>query len=145
MLFRSDCILSGVTCTPTPRVRSATPTSTASITATQTPSSQRFTVAVTWASPSQSGTGLPFCSTVGANDYSSNFYFFQPGRTEVVVNLIDGCSQNGYYWLFMTGLTNVQVDVTVKDLITGYSATSHNAQGTPFPSVQNTSFERCSQ
>ena len=73
------------------------------------------------------------------------FWFFDPSNIEVALKVLDGCSLNRSFWVFAGGLTNIQVELTVTDLQTGYVKTYANAQGTPFQPIQDTAaFETCS-
>ncbi len=72
------------------------------------------------------------------------FWFFSSGNVEVVIKILNGCGVNSRYWAFAGGLTNVDVTLTVTDTQTGAVKTYTNAQGTPFPPIQDTSaFEIC--
>ena len=43
------------------------------------------------------------------HDGSSLVYtFFGPGNVEVVVKVLDGCSQNGHFWVYAAGLTDLR-------------------------------------
>jgi hypothetical protein len=65
------------------------------------------------------------------------FWFFQPSNVEVVVKVINGCFLNSNYWIYAGGLTDVEVDLVVKDTRTGTLAPFHNDLGTPFQPVGN--------
>lgn len=57
---------------------------------------------------------------------------------EVAVEVLNGCSINGSFWIFAGGLTNVGVVMTVTDSQTGTVKTYTNAPGTPFQPIQDT-------
>jgi sugar lactone lactonase YvrE len=71
------------------------------------------------------------------------FWFFESGNIELVAKVLDGCSSSESYWVFVAGLTNVEVTVVVTDTQTGASRTYSNPQGTPFAPVQDTSAFPC--
>jgi hypothetical protein len=82
-----------------------------------------FAVGVVWNlsdGTSGEGYGMPL------TDESGWFWFFSPGNLEVVVKVLDGCAINGHFWVFASGLTNVQVSVTV-----GILNGSGNVYGSP--------------
>jgi hypothetical protein len=47
------------------------------------------------------------------------FWFFGPANPELLVKVLDGCAINGHYWLFVSGGTNVGVDLDATDTLTG--------------------------
>ena len=49
--------------------------------------------------------------------------------------MIDGCGLNQRYWLFAGGLTNVKVDLTLTDTVTGKSKSYSNPLGTKFAPI----------
>ena len=51
---------------------------------------------------------------------------------EVFAKRLDGCAVNGRHWFFASGLTDVEVEITVEDTATGVQQTYANAQGTAF-------------
>lgn len=58
------------------------------------------------------------------------FWFFHPGNLELFLKALDACSINGHYWLFVSGLTDVEVDLRVghRDTVVHY----HKPLGVPF-------------
>ncbi|HEX2162319.1 MAG TPA: vanadium-dependent haloperoxidase [Thermoanaerobaculia bacterium] len=102
----------------------------------------RFAVDASWRAPNgESGVGHP----VPLNDGSGSFWFFQDDNTEVTVKLIDACEvpEFGRFWVFASGLTNVEVALTVTDTQTGATRTYFNPLGRPFESVQDTDAFLC--
>ena len=101
----------------------------------------RFQVQAQWFAPDgRSGAGqvIPLTEDTGA------FWFFSANNVEVVIKVLNACSVNSRYWTFAGGLTNVDVTLTVTDTQTGAVKTYTNAQGTPFPPIQDTSaFAAC--
>jgi PKD domain len=71
-------------------------------------------------------------------DQSGYFWFFDAGNVELVVKVLDGCAITNSYWVFAAGLTNVNVNVTVFDTVTGVVYTKENPQGVAFVPIQDT-------
>ena len=46
------------------------------------------------------------------------FTFFNPSNIEIVTKVLDGCELNGRYWLYATGLTDLDVELEVADPLT---------------------------
>ena len=65
-------------------------------------------------------------------------------NVELLVKVINGCSVNGAYWIYAAGLTNLEVEVRVEDLV-GHAVWSRRSQqGRPFPPFADTgAFETC--
>lgn len=68
---------------------------------------------------SGAGVAFPMTSDTGA------FTFFDPANVEVIVKVLNGCGLNGRYWVFMAGLTNVRVYVTVVDVDGGGNSNTY--------------------
>ncbi len=100
-----------------------------------------FEVEVEWdAGGGNAGRGIAERLTARSGD----FWFFGPENIEMVVKVLDGCSVNGHMWVFATGLTDVQVTTTVRDLHTGHERTWSNPRGTPFQPIADTkAFASC--
>ncbi|MXW02946.1 MAG: hypothetical protein F4000_16235, partial [Holophagales bacterium] len=47
------------------------------------------------------------------------FWFFDPSNPEVLFRVVDGCSLNGHWWVFMAVLTDLPGEATVQDTATG--------------------------
>lgn len=103
----------------------------------------RFGVRAAWATSSGGvGDGRPI-DLPGRED-SGAFWFFQPSNVEVVVKVLDGCWWNERFWVFSTGLTNVEVDLTVTDYATGQIREFHNPQGRRYlPVLDTEAFATC--
>jgi hypothetical protein len=101
----------------------------------------RFQVTATWRTGNgQSGSG----QAVQLTDETGYFWFFSPDNVEMLVKVLDACSLNQRFWVFAGGLTNVQVDLTVRDTAAGTFKTYHNPQGTPFQPIEDTgAFATC--
>lgn len=101
----------------------------------------RFRVRATWDSPEH---GASEAQAVPLTRESGYFWFANADNVELVAKVLDGCAINGRYWVFLAGLTNLEVTVTVEDILTGAAQSYTNALGTPFFPVQDTdAFEGC--
>jgi hypothetical protein len=70
-------------------------------------------------------------------------WFFDQSNVEVVLKVLDGCAINGHYWIFVTGLTDVAVDLEVTDTTTGRRWDHANPIRTPFAPRLDTSAIAC--
>jgi len=103
-------------------------------------SNSRFRVRAYWTRPdnsSGSGTAVPLSGDSGY------FWFFSSANIELVVKVLNGCGINSQYWVFASGLTNVNVTMIVEDTITGASQTYLNPQGQAYQPLQDTSAFSC--
>ncbi len=102
----------------------------------------RFAVTANWTTvDGQTGAGQAVSLTAD----TGYFWFFSASNVEMVLKVLDACSVNRSSWVFAGGLTNVKVDITVRDTVTGAVRTYHNPQGTAFQPIQDTSaFSSCS-
>lgn len=101
----------------------------------------RFQVEVDWRDFSgATGDGM----IVRQNNREAEFWFFSPSRTELIVKLIDSCSEFDHFWVFAGGLTNVEVNLTVTDTQSGVVKSYDNPLGRPFQPIQDTAaFATC--
>jgi hypothetical protein len=100
----------------------------------------RFRVSATWRTATESGAA----HAVGLTGDTGYFWFFSSGNVEAIVKALDGCSFNSRYWVFASGLTNVEVTLTATDTQTGITRTYVNPLGTAFQPIQDTSaFATC--
>jgi len=100
----------------------------------------RFRVTATWTKPDASSGQGHAVTLTGDTGY---FWFFDSGNVEVIVKVLEACGVNGYRWVFASGLTNVQVNLTVTDVVTGTTNTYKNPQSTAFQAVQDTKAFSC--
>jgi CHRD domain len=102
---------------------------------------KRFQITARWTDfdgNSGSAVAVPLTSDSGT------FYFFSADNTELLVKVIDGCNFNDRYWVFLSGLTNVEVELTVEDTWTGTTAEYDNALGQTFePRLDIEAFATC--
>ena len=77
-------------------------------------------------------------------DDSGAFWFFNQDNVELVVKVLEGCSINNHFWVFISGLTDVFVEIVVVDTMTGVSVSYVNALGNAFVPIQDTrAFSTC--
>jgi CSLREA domain-containing protein len=102
---------------------------------------ERFKVTAAWKTgQGQTGSGQGV-SLTGDSGY---FWFFNPENVELTVKVLNGCGVNNRYWVFLSGLTNVEVTVTVTDTQKGTTKTYKNAQGATFVTKLDTgAFATC--
>ncbi|MCZ7652127.1 MAG: M4 family metallopeptidase [Thermoanaerobaculia bacterium] len=102
----------------------------------------RFAVTTNWRTAAgQTGAGRPVTLTRD----TGYFWFFDASNIEMVLKVLDGCGLNSKFWVFAGGLTNVEVDLEVRDTLTGEVATYRNPLNQPFLPIQDTSALNCTQ
>lgn len=101
----------------------------------------RFAIEATWRTLDRSGVGHP----VALSDESGTFWFFTSANVELIVKVVDACVDPWQrYWVFMAGLTNVEVDLRVRDLVAGFEETYSSDWAEPFPTILDTwTFATC--
>lgn len=71
-------------------------------------------------------------------------YFFDRKNVEATIKVLNGCGVNSRYWVFASGLTNVQVVLTVTDTKTGAVKEYTNPLNRAFRPIQDTTaFNTC--
>ena len=100
----------------------------------------RFKVDVDWSTSNSSGQG-----TVGNSSFDTGtFYFFNPNHPDLLVQLLEACSNNDNFWVFAQAATNVEFDLTVTDTETGEIREYGNPLGQAFQAITDTSaFATC--
>jgi len=86
----------------------------------------RFALSATWRTPSgQEGqaTAIPVTSDTGG------FWFFSPANLELLAKVLDGRAVNGHFWLLFGGLTNLDVQISATDALTGATRTYSSPAG----------------
>jgi CSLREA domain-containing protein len=102
---------------------------------------ERFKVTVSWRT-AQGTTGQG--RAVQLTPDTGYFWFFDPANVELTIKVLNGCGFNNRYWVFLSGLTNVQVTVTVTDTATGQVKTYTNPLNRTFRTVLDTgAFATC--
>lgn len=101
----------------------------------------RFRVSAIWRTATIGNTAaLP----VQITQDSGYFWFRGRDNVELVVKVLNGCGVNNRFWVFLAGLTNVGVTLTVEDTFTGTTRTYTNPVNRPFLPVQDTNaFASC--
>jgi hypothetical protein len=111
------------------------------------PGDQRFEVLMNYGTSQdggRDGAGNDINTSSLGIDRGGLFWFFASNNPEALVKVINGCGTNGFYWVFISAGTNVGVDVTVGDTISGRVAIFHNPDLSAFPSIQDTAVFPCS-
>jgi len=101
---------------------------------------ERFQVTARWATATASGdaNAVPLTGDTGY------FWFFDAGNVELTVKVLDACLGFDRYWAFLSGLTDVEVHVTVLDTATGKVKTYDNPRGHVFaPKLDTNAFATC--
>lgn len=76
---------------------------------------------------------------------SGVFWFYSPENLELFVKSIDACSEFDRFWIFAAGLTNLEVELTVRDHWADRTEIYRNELGIAFELVRDTaSFDTCS-
>jgi hypothetical protein len=82
--------------------------------------------------PSSPATAVPLTSNTGY------FWFFDPSNVEIVTKVLNGCTTNGHHWFFAGGLTNLGVQIRVRDTSSGMEQDYSNSVGRAFAPIQDT-------
>lgn len=100
----------------------------------------RFEVTLDWRTPQgKEGRGNQGTFT----DETGYFWFFSSKNIEVLVKILDGCSLNDSYWVYVAGLTNIWVDVAIRDTETGEIKNWTNPMGQSFRPIEDTGYFDC--
>lgn len=100
----------------------------------------RFEVTATWTIPGvASGPAQP--NNISRD--TGTFWFVDPKNLELTVKALDGCGVNGHFWVFVSGLTDLPVTLTVRDTRTGQTRTYTNPANTAFQTKLDTAAFSC--
>lgn len=68
---------------------------------------------------------------------SGTFWFFTSANVELIIKVVDACSLPHFhnFWVYVTGLTDVEVHLTVVDTWTQAVWERQTSVGEPFPSI----------
>ena len=69
---------------------------------------------------------MSFNGARAESDQSAFFYFFDNANFEMGVKMVDACSFNDSFWVFVSGLTNQGYAVNILDTFTGQTRTYSN-------------------
>ena len=103
----------------------------------------RFEVTASWRD-FEGNLGPAFVNQVTGD--SGEMWFFNENNVELLVKVLDACSLPDFqnFWVFAAGLTNVEVQVTVRDTQADETWTYGNDLGEPFGPVLDTdAFDTC--
>lgn len=93
----------------------------------------RFEVKVQWTDfTAQTGPAkvMSFGGSRAESDQSAFFWFFTPTNFEMGIKMVDACvAPYDAFWVFVSGLTNVQYLVTIRDTVTEAIRTYDNPLG----------------
>ena len=101
----------------------------------------RFSVTAT-SQTTPEGASIPATAVPMTSD-TGYFWFFGPTNIELVTKVLTGCVVNGNYWVFAGGLTDVGVELTVTDTLTGAVKAYSNNAGAAFQPIQDSSAFPC--
>ncbi|HEV8581872.1 MAG TPA: hypothetical protein VGX68_22615 [Thermoanaerobaculia bacterium] len=100
----------------------------------------RFRVEATWKTPTAQGVAGAHPETAD----SGSLWFFGPENLELMVKVLDGCGlPSPRYWVFAAGLTNVEVELVVTEMITKQVKRYRNPLNRPFAPIQDTGAFPC--
>jgi hypothetical protein len=102
----------------------------------------RFRVEVAW-EDFEAHTGSGHAVPLESGDDSGLFWFFQQSNIELTAKVLDGCSYNGSWWVFLSSGSTVEYKVIVTDTKTGKKKEYLNALGVSAPLVADTSAFAC--
>jgi hypothetical protein len=102
----------------------------------------RFQVSVAWKA-SNTAFGAGQVMPVGSAD-SGLFWFTSPDNLELLVKVLDGCSLNRHFWVYIGPATDAQLTLTVIDTQTGKVRVYLNPLGTAAGAITDTeAFATC--
>lgn len=94
----------------------------------------RFRVSAHWRDfAGRQGDGV----AVAPSADSGLFWFFGSENIEIAAKVLNGCALNNRFWVYLAGLTNVEVRVEVEDTWTDAVWSRDVGLGTPFPPFQD--------
>lgn len=97
---------------------------------------ERFRVEVEWGDArGHDGWGRAYSAR---SDDSGLLWFFGPENWEIMVKVLDGCQNNGHYWVFAAATTDVEYTLRVTDVLTGDVREYLNPLGHSSPAVTDT-------
>ena len=107
-------------------------------------SNDRFEVRASFDPPNDDDELFEPAQAVELTDDTGYFWFFAATNVEVVTKVLNACPVNERIWVFAGGLTNVAVEIVVRDTQTGLVRIYDNPQSTPFQPIQDTgAFATC--
>ena len=98
-----------------------------------------FSVKASYTAGNRSGTG----TAVPLTAQSASFWFFSENNRELLVKVLDGCGLNGHYWFFAGGLTDVGVQLELRDHRGGTVRLYDRPEGEAFSPLLDTRAIEC--
>jgi len=93
----------------------------------------RFEVKVDWSTADgQEGSAS---MVPGGTNNSGLFTFFDPNNWEMLIKVLDGCDENGNYWVYSAAATDLGLDITVTDTDTDATWEYSKEPGPPAPAI----------
>ena len=68
-------------------------------------------------------------------DESGMFWFFDRNNWEVLIKVLDGCSENAHMWVFGASTTDLGYSILVTDTVTGTVREYRNEPGMPASAI----------
>jgi hypothetical protein len=105
----------------------------------------RFQVRTTYQTSSSNGSGnvMSFLGSRAENDQSAFFWFFDATNFEMGLKMLNACSLNSKFWVYIGGLTDQGWTVKITDTQTGAIRTYSNVRGHLSTPVGDTSAFSC--
>ena len=105
----------------------------------------RFQVTVTYRTNTSSGNAqvMNFSSSRAESDESAFFWFFNSSNFEMGLKMLNACSLNSRFWVYISGLTDQGWTVNILDTQTGASAVYQNSLNHLSSTVADTATLRC--
>ena len=99
------------------------------------PMAGRFRIDVEWLTAGGQGTGR----AVAVSDSSGYFWFFDPSNVELAVKVVRACSIDApCFAVVAAGMTDLGVEITVRDTLSGQTVTYSSPIGLPFEPIWDT-------
>lgn len=103
----------------------------------------RFRVSAEFSTLDETSSG-PALAAHLKSDNSGVLTFFGPDNWEIMIKLLDACSFNDRFWVFLAATTNQQYRIEVRDMVTGAERVYEHPGGPPAPAVTDTNaFATC--
>ena len=103
----------------------------------------RYEVSASWSAPpaagAESGDTGPGRVARARTPDSGLFYFFDQENWEMLVKVLDACEGYGHHWVFAASATDLGLDLTVRDTVTGEVRNYVRDPGEPSPAVADVS------
>ncbi|HEX6203677.1 MAG TPA: Calx-beta domain-containing protein, partial [Thermoanaerobaculia bacterium] len=107
-------------------------------------SNDRFEVRASFDPPNDADDLLAPAQAIELTGDTGYFWFFDAANVEVVTKVLNACPVNQRIWVFAGGLTDVRVEIVVRDAATGAVNVYQNPQSTAFQPIQDTAaFATC--